>query len=49
MYIITCPGAWDKLKFRQDKHIFLRIVRRTNKNFSGSLFDNIIRHIISYI
>ena len=40
---ITCPGARDKLNFRQDKHIFSPNVRRTSKNFSASLFDNIFR------
>ena len=40
---ITCPGARDKLNFRQDKHIFPPNVRQTNKKFSASLFDNIIR------
>ena len=29
---ITCPGARDKLNFRQDKHIFSPNVRRTSKN-----------------
>ena len=38
---ITCPGAEDKLNFRQDKHIFSPNVRRTSKKFSASLFDNI--------
>ena len=28
---ITCPGAQDKLNFRQDKHIFSPNVRRTSK------------------
>ena len=40
---ITCPGARDKLNFRQDKHIFSPNVRRTSKKFSASLFDNIFR------
>ena len=34
---ITCPGARDKLNFRQDKHIFSPNVRRTSKKFSASL------------
>ena len=38
---ITCPGARDKLNFKQDKHIFSPNVRRTSKKFSASLFDNI--------
>ena len=40
---ITCPGARDKLNFRQDKHIFSPNVRRGSKKFSASLFDNILR------
>ena len=40
---ITCPGARDKLNFRQDKHIFSPNVRRTSRKFSASLFDNIFR------
>ena len=40
---ITCPGARDKLNFRQDKHIFSPNVRRASKKFSASLFDNIFR------
>ena len=35
---ITCPGARDKLNFRQDKHIFSPNVRRASKKFSASLF-----------
>ena len=40
---ITCPGARDKLNFRQDKHIFSPNVRRASKKFSAILFDNIFR------
>ena len=40
---ITCPGAPNKLNFRQDKRIFSPNVRRTSKKFSASLFDNIFR------
>ena len=35
---ITCPGARDKLNFRQDKHIFSSNVLRTSKKFTDSLF-----------
>ena len=35
---ITCPGARDKLNFRQDKHIFSPNVLRTSKKFTDSLF-----------
>ena len=35
---ITCPGAPDKLNFRQDKHIFSRNVLRTSTKFTDSLF-----------
>ena len=35
---ITCPGARDKLNFRQDKHIFSPNVLWTSKNFTDSLF-----------
>ena len=35
---ITCPGARDKLIFRQDKHIFSPNVLRTSKKFTDSLF-----------
>ena len=35
---ITCPGARDKLNFRQDKHIFSPNVLRTTKKFTDSLF-----------
>ena len=35
---ITCPGARDKLNFRQDKHIFSPNVRRTSKKLSASIF-----------
>ena len=35
---ITCPGAWDKLIFRQDKHIFSPNVLQTSKKFTDSLF-----------
>ena len=34
---ITCPGARDKLNFRQDKHIFSPNVLRTSKKFTDSL------------
>ena len=34
---ITCPGARDKLNFRQDKHILSSNVRQTSKQFSVSL------------
>ena len=39
---ITCPGARDKLNFRQD-NIFVPNIRGTSKKFSASLFDNIFR------
>ena len=42
---ITCPGARDKLNFRQDKHIFSPNVRRTSEKFSASLFDNIFGQV----
>ena len=35
---ITCPGALDKLNFRQDKHIFSPNVLWTSKKFTDSLF-----------
>ena len=35
---ITCPGAQDKLNFRQDKHIFSPNVRRTSKKLNASIF-----------
>ena len=35
---ITCPGARDKLNFRQDKQIFSPNVLRTSKKFTDSLF-----------
>ena len=35
---ITCPGAQDKLNFRQDKHIFSPNVLWTSKKFTDSLF-----------
>ena len=35
---ITCPGAWDKLNFKQDKHIFSPNVRRTSKKCTDNLF-----------
>ena len=35
---ITCPGARDKLDFRQDKHIFSSNVLWTSKKFTDSLF-----------
>ena len=35
---ITCPGARDKLNFRQDKHIFSPNVLWTSKKFNDSLF-----------
>ena len=34
---ITCPGARDKLNFRQDKHIFSPNVRRTSKKLNASI------------
>ena len=34
---ITCPGARDKLNFRQDKHIFSPNVRRTSKKLNDSI------------
>ena len=37
---ITCPGARDKLNFRQDKHTFSPNVRRASKKFSASLYQN---------
>ena len=36
---ITCPGARDKLNFRQDKYIFSPNVRRTSKKLYASLFQ----------
>ena len=35
---ITCPGARDKLNFRQDKHIFSPNVRQTSKKLNASIF-----------
>ena len=35
---IICPGAEDKLNFRQDKHIFSPNVRRPSKKLSASLY-----------
>ena len=35
---INCPGARDKLNFRQDKHIFSLNVRRTSKKLNASIF-----------
>ena len=35
---ITCPGARDKLNFRQDKHIFSPNVQRTSKKLNASIF-----------
>ena len=35
---ITCPGARDKLNFRQDKHIFSPNVQRTSKKLNPSMF-----------
>ena len=35
---ITCPGARDKLNFRQDKHKFSSNGWRASKKFSASLF-----------
>ena len=35
---ITCPGARDKLNFRQNKHIFSPNVLRTSKKITDSLF-----------
>ena len=40
---ITCPGAQNKLNFRQDKHIFSPNVLQTSKKFSASLFDDTFR------
>ena len=37
---ITCPGARDKLNFRQEKHIFSLNVRRASEKSSARLFDN---------
>ena len=34
---ITCPGARDKLTFRQDKHIFSPNVRRASKKSIASV------------
>ena len=34
---ITCPGARDKLNFRQDKHIFSPNVRRASKKLIASV------------
>ena len=34
---ITCPGARDKLNFRQDKHIFSPNVRRRSKKLNASI------------
>ena len=36
---ITCPGARDKLNFRQDKHIFSPNVRRASKKFYALYFS----------
>ena len=36
---MTCPGARDKLNFRQDKHIFSPTVRRTSKQINASIFS----------
>ena len=33
--------SWDKLNFREDKHIFSPNVRRTSTNFYASLFKQI--------
>ena len=35
---ITCPGARDKLNFKQDKHIFSPNVLRTSKKYTDNLF-----------
>ena len=35
---ITCPGARDKLNFRQDKHTFSPNVWRTSKKLNASIF-----------
>ena len=35
---IICPGARDKLSFRQDKHIFSPNVQRTSKKINASIF-----------
>ena len=43
---ISCPGAWDKLNFRQDKHIFSLNVRRASKKSSACLFDNVFEQVI---
>ena len=42
---ITCPGAREKLNFRQDKDIFSLNVRWASKKSSARLFDNIFRTI----
>ena len=35
---ITCPGARDKLNFKQDKHIFSPNVLRTSNKYTDNLF-----------
>ena len=40
---ITCPGAWDKLNFRQDKHIFSPNVRRTSKKLNAIVYFSLTR------
>ena len=39
---ITCPGARDKLNFRQDKHIFSPNVLRTSKKFTDPCQGQVI-------
>ena len=41
--IITCPGARDKLNFRQDKHIFPPNARLASKKYSAHLVENIFQ------
>ena len=40
---ITCPGARDKLNFRQDKHIFSSNVRRTSKKLILLVYFSLTR------
>ena len=40
---ITCPGARDKLNFRQDKHIFSPNVWRTSKKLNASIYFSLTR------
>ena len=35
---ITCPGARDKLNFRQDKQIFSHNIRRASNKFAVQVY-----------